>query len=102
MSHTRLALVHRRSVARLGLWGLVLLLSACASSPYKDRPGDPPFGQTVHRALQAQQLTPPPGAPSAGVPYSELEPALERQQKAKPPETQQNRSPPYGSGLMGP
>ena len=90
----------------LGLLALGLcalgLLSACAASPYRDRPSDPPFGQSVRRALQAQQLAPAAGAPPAGVPYTELEPALDRQQKAKPPETPPNRSSGHGSGLMGP
>lgn len=81
--------------------GLLGLLSACAS-PYSERPTDPPFGQTVRSALQAQQLPPSQAKPSAGVPYTEIEAALDRQQKAKPPEQTQNRSSQSGLGLMGP
>ncbi len=86
------------------LLGVLCLLSACAS-PYSERPTDPPFGQSVRRALQAQQLPSAPTAPPAGVPYTELEPALDRQQKAKPVESTQNRSSQSGQGgygLMGP
>ncbi len=75
-------------------------LSACAS-PYSERASDPPFGETVRRALQAQELPPSPPTQPAGVAFTELEPALERQQKAKPPETSQNRGGQSGSWLMG-
>lgn len=83
---------------------VLCLLSACAS-PYSERPDDPPFGQSVRRALQAQQLPPALAAQPAGVPFTELEPALDRQQKAKPLEPTQNRSGQGGQGgygLMGP
>lgn len=85
-------------------WALLCLpglLSACAS-PYSERPTDPAFGQTVRSALQAQQLPPSQTKPSAGVPYTEIDAALDRQQKAKPIEPTQNRSSQTGSGLMGP
>ena len=91
--------------AQRGSWPLLcvlaLLLSACAS-PYSERPNDPSFGQAVRNALQAQELPPSQGKPSAGVPYTEIDAALDRQQKAKPVESTQNRSSQSGYGLMGP
>ena len=93
------------SSARFWLWPLLCwlgLLSACTSSPYSERPSDPAFGQSVRDALKAQQLPSSQAKPSAGVPYSEIEAALDRQQKAKPIEQTQNRSSQSGLGLMGP
>jgi hypothetical protein len=90
--------------ARLWLWPLLCclgLLSAC-TSPYSERPSDPAFGQSVRSALKAQELPPSQAKTPAGVPYSEIEPALDRQQKAKPIEQTQNRSSQSGLGLMGP
>lgn len=94
--------VARRLLRTWALCCVAALASAC-TSPYSERASDPPFGDTVRRALQTQTLTPSPTPPPAGVPYSELEPALERQQKAKPPDTATSpgRSNASGSGLMG-
>ena len=90
--------------ARLWLGSLLCglsLLSACAS-PYLERPSDPAFGQSVRGALKAQELPPSQAKRPAGVPYTEIEAALDRQQKAKPIEQTQNRSSQSGLGLMGP
>lgn len=86
------------------LWLLLCmpgLLLACAS-PYSERPTDPLFGQSVRRALQTQELPPSKVKPLVGVPYTEMDAALDRQQKAKPIEPMPNRNSQSGSGLMGP
>jgi len=76
------------------------LLTAC-TSPYENVATDPQFGQSVRPALQAQQLPITRSSQPKGTPYSELEPALDRYQKAKPQEATQYRSTLGGSSLFG-
>lgn len=75
---------------------LVLGWLAACSTPYREMVGEPAFGQSVRSGLKAQERPSEP-AQVVGVPFTELEPALDRQQKAKPPETTPNRS----GGLTG-
>lgn len=75
---------------------LVLSWLAACTTPYREAAGEPAFGQSVRSALKAQERPSAPH-PVVGVPFTELEPALDRQQKAKPPETPQNGS----GGLTG-
>lgn len=78
----------------------LLTLGACSASS-NHVTAEPGFGQTYRQALQSQTQTPTPAAQAARVPYTELEPALDRQLKAKPLETTQNRSTLGGSSLFG-
>jgi hypothetical protein len=96
--------IHRFSSLRpLAPWAVVCalgMLSAC-SAPYEQVATDPQFGQSVRPALQAQQLPITRPSQPTGTPYSELEPALDRYQKAKPQEATQYRSTLGGSSLFG-
>jgi hypothetical protein len=67
-------------------------LQACSSTREPTAAADPEFGNAYRSALRAQELPPANTAPSEGVPYTELGPALERQQSAKPVTINQGRN----------
>lgn len=75
-------------------------LSACGT-PYGSRPSDPAFGGTVRQAIEAQRL-PPSGRTHGGVPFNELEPALDRQHKDRPAQPASSGNAQGGTGLLGP
>ena len=75
---------------KLSLVGFVTALQAC-TSPLRDAASDPEFGQSVRAALRAQELPARPRV-SSGVPFVELEQALDSQQKARPPAPTVNRT----------
>ena len=75
-------------------------LSACGT-PYGSQPADAPFGGTVRQAIEAQRL-PASGRTPAGVPFNEIEPALDRQHKARPVESSTSGNAQGGTGLLGP
>lgn len=75
-------------------------LCACAS-PYGEEVPGAPFGGSVRQAIEAQRLPATARVPG-GVPFSELEPALDRQHKAKPAESGSGGSPQGSTGLLGP
>lgn len=84
----------------LALLLLALLGLAACGSPYGP-PSENPFGSSVRQAIEAQRRPASVRAP-AGVPYSELEPALDRQHKARPAEPTTGGNAPGGTGLLGP
>lgn len=75
-------------------------LSACGT-PYGAQPSDTAFGGTVRQAIEAQRL-PASGRAHGGVPFNELEPALERQHKARPVEPASSGNAQGSTGQLGP
>ncbi len=75
-------------------------LSACGT-PYGSPPSDPTFGRTVRQAIEAQRLNAPARVP-AGVPYNEIEPALDRQHRARPVEPATGGTAQGSTGQLGP
>lgn len=85
----------------LALLMLVLAgLSACGS-PYGPPTPGAEFGESVRQAIEAQRRPAAAQAPGT-VPFSELEPALDRQHKARPAEPGTGNASQASPGLLGP
>jgi hypothetical protein len=67
-------------------------LQACSSAREPTAVADPQFGNAYRAAIRAQTVPMSHTEPSEGVPYTEIGPALERQQSAKPVILNQGRS----------